>query len=89
MPRLLLAVVLMLAACETPEQTRVRYASICDGYGFRLGTDAHANCVMLQEQRAWDAAKASVADFQRNTEFWANRNRVRTCMPMGYGYTCY
>lgn len=48
---LMLAFLPALAACSTttPEQRLAATSATCTSYGFKQGTDAHANCVMQQE----------------------------------------
>jgi hypothetical protein len=46
----------MLAGCQTPEERLAIRQSRCEGYGFHLGTDGYAQCLMRldQEDRALD-----------------------------------
>ncbi len=58
-----LAAMLALTACQTltPEERRARDEATCRSYGFRLGTDQMAGCLLdldldrRAENRAWQA----------------------------------
>jgi hypothetical protein len=57
-------VLLMLAGCGSSAQRAAKQAAIdnatCEGYGLRRGTDAFAQCRMLQDARR-DAQQAAFA----------------------------
>lgn len=58
-----LAATLALTACQTltPEERRARDEATCRGYGFRIGTDQMARCLLdldldrRADARAWQA----------------------------------
>ncbi len=58
-----LAATLALTACQTltPEERRARDDATCRGYGFRIGTDQMARCLLdldldrRADARAWQA----------------------------------
>jgi len=80
---LILATVLLLGACATNHQ------EACAAYGFKPGTDAFANCLMTREAQLNDAISQTLRDNEMRTNAWAQQLRSRTCIPMGYGFSCY
>ena len=61
--KIVLAGLVMLAGCATPEERLARYRARCErDFGFTPNTDAFSNCLMQQEnqrQRSIDAALAA------------------------------
>jgi hypothetical protein len=45
----LIAIALVLSACQTAEEIRAADEARCSGYGFRRGTENFANCLMNQD----------------------------------------
>lgn len=74
----------LLAGCSTmgmtPQQVAAADASQCEGYGFKLGTDAHAQCLMQVDQSRTDRA------FQRRQAFKASlQDDDVTCRSSSFG----
>lgn len=64
-----LGTISMLAGCASPEEIAAKDRQTCSGYGFAVGTDAFANCMMHADLRRQQAA----AEWQReqNMKFQA------------------
>lgn len=85
------ALCLVLAACATPQQRAARaQAAIettranCTAYGFRPGTNEHAECVSRQMERADERQRTLAA--QRPLEFrLLPIQPVCTSTPDGFG----
>lgn len=59
MPRLcagaMIAGLLILTGCQTPEQERHADLDTCSGMGARYGSSSHTGCMLQQQQRRDDA----------------------------------
>jgi hypothetical protein len=42
----------MLSGCLSPQQIRQQQADTCSSYGFKLGTNQFAQCMMMQARQA-------------------------------------
>jgi hypothetical protein len=50
-------IAVIICGCVTPEEQRAMDQQTCSGYGFTVGTDAFANCMMrISQQRDAEAA---------------------------------
>jgi hypothetical protein len=97
---LIIPFILPLAACETPEQSFARLLPAaekrCVDFGFKEGTEAHANCLQREVSQLEDreaAAAAALADGMDAFSEGYNATRPTTCYTTGFGFssttTCY
>jgi len=70
-------VAIFLSGCATQEQL----AKQCSDYGFRPGTDNHAQCVMNLEAQAYQRGAAAQQILLQT--------RPKTCYTFGATQTCY
>lgn len=81
----------LLAACSstTPAERRAMLSDKCVSYGFRVGTDGHANCIMqtVQADEARSAAASAQTTAMGMQMIMGNQQRPQTCAYNTFGTT--
>lgn len=74
---------LAIAGCVSPEEQRAMDQRRCAGYGYQVGSDAFANCMMSTDQQraAQNAADRRAADRDRAIADQERRNRDAASTP--------
>lgn len=77
----LLAVLLMLSACKSPEQIVAEHKSACLSYGFKEGDKELATCMMMQNMAREQQKQSGLIGMQNALGGWQNSIQANPYAP--------